>query len=38
VIEGFNSWCDLAIKRLHQIHRLNNEECEFCAKYLDGDA
>ena len=25
-------------KRLHQIHRLNNEECEFCAKYLDGDA
>jgi len=38
VIEGCNSWCDLAINRLHQIHRLNNEECEFCANYLDGDA
>jgi len=26
------------LNRLHQIHRLNNEECEFCANYLDGDA
>ena len=36
VIAGFNSWSDLAIKRLHEIHRLTGEECEFCPKWLDG--
>lgn len=36
VITGFNSWSDLAIKRLHEIHRLNGEECEFCSKWIDG--
>jgi hypothetical protein len=38
VIAGFNSWSDLAIKRLHEIHRLQNEECDFCAKWLDEGA
>jgi hypothetical protein len=38
VIESFNSWSDLAIKRLHEIHRLQGEECGFCAKWLDGSA
>ena len=36
VIAAFDSWCDLAIRRLHEIHRLRGEECEVCAKYLDG--
>ena len=36
VIAGFNQWCDLAVRRLHEIHRLTDAECEFCAKYLDG--
>jgi hypothetical protein len=36
VIAGFNSWSNLAIKRVHEIHRLQDEECEFCATYLDG--
>ena len=35
VIVGFESWADLAIKRLHEIHRLTGEECDFCSKYLD---
>ncbi len=35
VIASFNSWSDLAIKRLHEIHRLQGEECEFCANWLD---
>ena len=38
VIAGFNSWSDLAIKRLHEIHRLQGEECEFCSKWIDGRA
>jgi hypothetical protein len=33
-----NSWSDLAIKRLHQIHQLSGDECEFCSKWLDGSA
>ncbi len=36
VIEGFNIWTDLAIKRLHEIHRLQGQECEFCSKWIDG--
>ena len=35
VIDGFNSWTDLAIKRLHEIHRLTGAECPSCAEYLD---
>jgi len=35
VIRGFEMWCDLAISRLHEIHRLTNNECEACARYLD---
>ena len=37
VVEGFEFWSDLAIRRLHEIHRLSAEECEFCAKWLDGN-
>ncbi len=33
-----NSWSDLAIKRLHQIHQLSSDECEFCSRWLDGTA
>ena len=29
---------DLAIKRLHKIHRLQGQECEFCSKWIDGSA
>ncbi len=36
VIMGFNGWTDLAIKRLHEIHRLQGQECEFCSKWIDG--
>jgi hypothetical protein len=35
VISGFDTWSDLAIHRLHEIHRLSGQECEFCAKWLD---
>ncbi len=35
VIAAFNSWSELAIKRLHEIHRLTGEECEWCPKWLD---
>lgn len=38
VINAFNVWSDLAIKRLHEIHRLSGEECGFCTKWLDGSA
>jgi hypothetical protein len=38
VIKAFNMWSDLAIKRLHEIHRLKGEECGFCAAWLDGSA
>ena len=38
VIDGFNQWTNLAIKRLHQIHRLQGEECGSCAVYLDESA
>lgn len=36
VIAGFDFWSELAIRRLHEIHRLTADECEACAKYLDG--
>lgn len=35
VVIAFESWADLAIRRLHEIHRLTGEECDFCSKYLD---
>lgn len=35
VVVGMESWADLAIKRLHEIHRLSNAECDFCAGLLD---
>ena len=35
LIAGFDSWCILAIKRLHEIHRLNDAECPSCGRYLD---
>ena len=35
VIKGFNLGNDLAMKRLHEIHRLTGEECEFCVEWLD---
>lgn len=33
LITAFESWTDLAIHRLHQIHRLKGEECPVCEKY-----
>jgi hypothetical protein len=36
LIVGFNRWCDLAVRRLHDIHRLTDAECESCPKYVDG--
>jgi len=35
VIDAFELWSELAIKRLHEIHRLQGEECDSCSKYLD---
>jgi len=35
VVVGMEGWADLAIKRLHEIHRLSNEECDLCARWLD---
>jgi len=35
VVQGFEAWSDLAIRRLHEIHRLNAEECGLCAAWLD---
>jgi len=35
LIAGFDSWTDLAIRRLHEIHRLQGNECESCGKHLD---
>ena len=34
VILAFEQWQDLAIRRLHEIHRLTGETCEFCPKWL----
>ena len=30
VIDGFNRWADLAVRRLHEIHVLTGEECDAC--------
>lgn len=35
LIGGFDSWTDLSIRRLHEIHRLTGAECESCGRYLD---
>ena len=37
VVAGFDAWVDLALRRLHEIHRLQGQECDFCSKYLDED-
>lgn len=37
VVQAYEFWSDLAIKRLHEIHRLMAEECDLCAKWLDGN-
>jgi hypothetical protein len=37
VVMGFESWSDLAIRRVHEIHRLKAEECDSCARWLEGD-
>jgi hypothetical protein len=36
VILSFETWSDLAIRRLHEIHRLSGAECQFCSEWLDG--
>jgi hypothetical protein len=38
VVQAYELWSDLAIRRLHEIHRLKGQECEFCGKWLDGGA
>jgi hypothetical protein len=38
VMLAYELWSDLAIRRLHEIHRLKGQECEFCGKWLDGGA
>ena len=34
VVNAVESWSKLAVRRLHEIHRLTGAECEHCAKYL----
>ncbi len=36
VVKAYEFWSDLAIRRLHEIHRLKGQGCDFCAKWLDG--
>jgi hypothetical protein len=36
VMLAYELWSDLAIRRLHEIHSLKGQECEFCGKWLDG--
>jgi hypothetical protein len=38
VIEGFKAWTDLAIRRLHELHRSSYKECPLCSKWLDRSA
>ncbi|GEM_PF-7051270 len=38
LVEAYELWSDLAIRRLHEIHRLTNQECDLCKEWLDGDA
>jgi hypothetical protein len=35
VVEAYEFWSNLAIRRLHEIHRLSDQECQFCSKWLD---
>ncbi|MGN6605442.1 MAG: hypothetical protein ACTHMS_00330 [Jatrophihabitans sp.] len=35
LIDGLESWSDLAVKRLHQIHHLSGTQCAACPKYLE---
>lgn len=36
VVKAFESLSDLAVRRLHELHRANGKACDFCAKWLDG--
>jgi hypothetical protein len=36
LINSYEGWSELAIRRLHEIHRLTGHECQFCSQYLDG--
>jgi hypothetical protein len=36
VVAAFEAWSDLAIRRLHELHRVQGAECDFCGKWLDG--
>ena len=38
VIKSFNSWADLAIRRVHEVHQLTGDTCQFCPKWLDQPA
>jgi hypothetical protein len=35
VVASYEAWSELAIRRLHEIHRLKDQECLFCPKWLD---
>ena len=35
VVKAYECWSELAIRRLHEIHRLTDQECDFCGKWLD---
>jgi hypothetical protein len=37
VVKAHELWSDLAISRLHEIHRLKGQECDFCGEWLDED-
>jgi hypothetical protein len=37
LVEAYELWSDLAIRRLHEIHQLTGQECDFCAKWLDDE-
>jgi hypothetical protein len=38
LVKSYELWSDLAIRRLHEIHRLKGDECDFCGEWLDDDA
>lgn len=37
VVMAYEFWSELARRRLHQIHRLSDQECTFCPKWPDGE-
>jgi len=37
LVKSYELWSDLAIRRLHEIHRLKGEECDFCSEWVDDD-